>query len=122
MKAAVVPGKGQGLKVQEVPDPKPGKGEVLIKVTRAALCYRDLLQLQGYYPRMKYPVVLGHEVVGVIQEVGEGVNFSPGERVISLSTHRTARVSIAGWGRRHIAAQDKVTRKNWTDSSPSMLW
>lgn len=84
MKAAVVPGKGQGLKVQEVPDPKPGKGEVLIKVARAALCYRDLLQLQGYYPRMKYPVVLGHEVVGVVQEVGEGVNFSPGERVISL--------------------------------------
>ncbi|MCG2884570.1 MAG: alcohol dehydrogenase catalytic domain-containing protein [Sulfolobales archaeon] len=85
MKAAVVPGPKQGLVVTEVPDPRPGKGEVVIRVNRAALCYRDLLQLQGYYPRMKYPVILGHEVVGTIEEVGEGVTgFEPGERVISL--------------------------------------
>jgi acryloyl-coenzyme A reductase len=85
VKAAVVPGPKQGLVVTEVPDPRPGKGEVVIRVNRAALCYRDLLQLQGYYPRMKYPVILGHEVVGTIEEVGEGVTgFEPGERVISL--------------------------------------
>jgi len=85
MKAIVVPGPRQGYKLQEVPDPKPGKDEVIIRVDRAALCYRDLLQLQGYYPRMKYPVILGHEVVGTIEEVGEEVKgFEVGDKVISL--------------------------------------
>ncbi|BFH73543.1 acryloyl-coenzyme A reductase [Sulfurisphaera javensis] len=85
MKAIVVPGPKQGYKLQEVPDPKPNKDEVVIRVDRAALCYRDLLQLQGYYPRMKYPVILGHEVVGTIEEVGENVkDFEVGDKVISL--------------------------------------
>ncbi|AOL15727.1 alcohol dehydrogenase [Sulfolobus sp. A20] len=85
MKAVIVPGKGKGYVIQDVPEPKIGKDEVLIKVNRAALCYRDLLQLQGYYPRMKYPVVLGHEVVGTIEQVGENVNgFKEGDKVISL--------------------------------------
>ncbi|WP_338601418.1 acryloyl-coenzyme A reductase [Sulfolobus tengchongensis] len=85
MRAVVVPGKQKGYVIQEIPDPIAGKDEVVIKVERAALCYRDLLQLQGYYPRMKYPVVLGHEVVGTIEQVGENVKgFKEGDRVISL--------------------------------------
>ncbi len=85
MKAVVVVGHKQGYKVQEVPDPKPGPDEVVIKVDRAALCYRDLLQLQGYYPRMKYPVILGHEVVGTIVEKGSQVTgFEVGDKVTSL--------------------------------------
>lgn len=85
MKAIVVPGAKQGYKLEEVPDPKPAKDEVVIRVDRAALCYRDLLQLQGFYPRMKYPVILGHEVVGTIEEVGDNVKgFNIGDKVISL--------------------------------------
>ncbi|MCG3108235.1 Acryloyl-coenzyme A reductase [Metallosphaera sp. J1] len=85
MKAVVVKGHKQGYEVRDIQDPRPGGGEVVIRVRKAALCYRDLLQLQGFYPRMKYPVILGHEVVGEIVEVGQGVNnFSPGDRVISL--------------------------------------
>lgn len=85
MKAVIVPGKKQGYMLEEVPDPKPNKDEVIIRVNRAALCYRDLLQLEGYYPRMKYPVILGHEVVGTIEEIGENVKgFKEGDKVISL--------------------------------------
>ncbi|QXJ32987.1 acryloyl-coenzyme A reductase [Saccharolobus shibatae] len=85
MKAVVVPGKQKGYRIEEVPDPIPGKDEVVIRVNRAALCYRDLLQLQGFYPRMKYPVILGHEVVGTIEQVGENVKgFKEGDKVISL--------------------------------------
>ena len=85
MKAIIVPGKKQGYKLEEIPDPKPDKDEVVIRVNRAALCYRDLLQLQGFYPRMKYPVILGHEVVGTVKQVGENVNgFKEGDKVISL--------------------------------------
>jgi len=57
----------------------------VIRVDKAALCYRDLLQLQGFYPRMKYPVILGHEVVGTIEEVGGNVKgFEVGNKAISL--------------------------------------
>ncbi len=85
MKAVVVQGKQKGYRIEEVPDPIPGKDEVVIRVNRAALCYRDLLQLQGFYPRMKYPVILGHEVVGTIEQVGENVKgFKEGDKVISL--------------------------------------
>ncbi|AWR98203.1 alcohol dehydrogenase catalytic domain-containing protein [Acidianus sulfidivorans JP7] len=85
MKAVVVVGKKQGYKVQEIPDPVPSDDEVVIKVDRAALCYRDLLQLQGFYPRMKYPVVLGHEVVGTIIKKGKNViGFEEGDKVVSL--------------------------------------
>ncbi|EZQ01730.1 alcohol dehydrogenase [Candidatus Acidianus copahuensis] len=85
MKAVVVTGKKEGYKIRDIEDPRPGKGEVVIRVDRAALCYRDLLQLEGYYPRMKYPVVLGHEVVGTIEEVGEDVEgFNEGDKVISM--------------------------------------
>ncbi|AHC51252.1 alcohol dehydrogenase [Sulfolobus acidocaldarius SUSAZ] len=85
MKAIVVPAPKQNYSLQQVKDPKPNSDEVVIRVVRAGLCYRDLLQLQGYYPRMKYPVVLGHEVVGEIEEVGDNVSdFKIGDRVISL--------------------------------------
>lgn len=85
MKAVIVKGAKQGYEVRDVQDPKPQPDEVVIKVNRAALCYRDLLQLQGFYPRMKYPVVLGHEVIGEIVDVGRDVKgFAIGDRVISL--------------------------------------
>jgi len=85
MKAVVVTGHKQGYKVQDIPDPKPDKGEVVIRVDKAALCYRDTLQLKGFYPRMRYPVVLGHEVVGTIEQVGDGViGYKEGDKVISL--------------------------------------
>ncbi|ARM77032.1 acryloyl-coenzyme A reductase [Acidianus manzaensis] len=85
MKAVVVVGRKQGYKVQDIEDPKPADDEVVIKVDKAALCYRDLLQLQGFYPRMKYPVVLGHEVVGTIIKKGNNVNgFEEGDKVVSL--------------------------------------
>jgi Zn-dependent alcohol dehydrogenases len=61
MKALVVESKGV-TRLREIGDPLPGREEVKVRVKRAALCYRDLLQLRGFYPRMKYPVILGHEV------------------------------------------------------------
>ncbi|QGA53634.1 alcohol dehydrogenase catalytic domain-containing protein [Sulfolobus sp. E5-1-F] len=85
MKAVILPAHKQGYRIEQVPDPKPGKDEVIIKVNKAALCYRDLLQIKGFYPRSKYPLILGHEVVGTIEEVGENVNeFMKGDRVTSM--------------------------------------
>ena len=82
MRAVVVYEKGK-YEIRDVPMPRLNDGDVLIKISYAALCYRDLLQLAGYYPRMKYPVVLGHEAVGVVVE-SRDPRFRPGDRVVPL--------------------------------------
>ncbi|GAB6947912.1 acryloyl-coenzyme A reductase [Vulcanisaeta sp. JCM 16161] len=82
MKAVVVYEKGK-YEVRDVPIPRLNEGDVLIKINYAALCYRDLLQLAGYYPRMRYPVILGHEAVGVVVE-SRDPRFKPGDKVVPL--------------------------------------
>ncbi|MGC8607568.1 MAG: acryloyl-coenzyme A reductase [Vulcanisaeta sp.] len=82
MKAVVVYDKGK-YEIRDIPMPRLNDGDVLIKINYAALCYRDLLQLAGYYPRMKYPVILGHEAVGVVVE-SRDPRFKPGDRVVPL--------------------------------------
>ena len=65
------------LKVQEKPDPKPRAGEVVIRVRAAGLNFADILSRQGLYPDSPpKPCVMGYEVSGVIEEVGEGINPS----------------------------------------------
>ncbi|MFP3238779.1 MAG: acryloyl-coenzyme A reductase [Caldivirga sp.] len=82
MLAVVVTGKGR-FEVRDIPMPSLNAGEVLVRIRYAALCYRDLLQLRGYYPRMRYPVVLGHEAVGVVEE-SRDPRFSRGDRVVPI--------------------------------------
>ena len=62
------------LKVQEKPDPKPGPGEVLIRTKAAGLNFADILSRQGLYPDSPpKPCVMGYEVSGTIEQVGEDV-------------------------------------------------
>lgn len=62
------------LKVQEQPDPKPSSSEVLIRVKAAGLNFADILARQGLYPDgPRKPCVMGYEVSGVVEQVGEGV-------------------------------------------------
>ena len=63
------------MKVEERPDPKPGAGEVLIRVKAAGLNFADILARQGLYPDgPKKPCVMGYEVAGLIEAAGEGVD------------------------------------------------
>ena len=62
------------MQVQEAPDPKPGKGEVVVQVKAAGLNFADILARQGLYPDgPKKPCVMGYEVAGVVEAVGDGV-------------------------------------------------
>jgi NADPH:quinone reductase-like Zn-dependent oxidoreductase len=62
------------LKIQQKPDPKPGPGEVLIRVKAAGLNFADILSRQGLYPDSPpKPCVMGYEVSGLIEAVGDGV-------------------------------------------------
>ena len=88
MTAAVLYGK-EDVKIERVPIPRVEEGEVLVKVQVALTCGTDLKVYQrGYHARMIVPPALfGHELAGVIEEVGEGVHgFKKGMRVVALNS------------------------------------
>ena len=70
MKAVVFRGKGQ-IAIEDVPKPVPGPGEAVIKITATTICGTDVHIVRGEYP-VKPGLVLGHEPVGVIEELGAG--------------------------------------------------
>jgi NADPH:quinone reductase-like Zn-dependent oxidoreductase len=75
------------LKVQEAPDPKPGKGEVVIQVKAAGLNFADILARQGLYPDgPKKPCVMGYEVAGVVEALGEDVDPELGGKAVVALT------------------------------------
>jgi NADPH:quinone reductase-like Zn-dependent oxidoreductase len=71
------------LKLDEVPDPKAGPGQVVVRVKAASLNYRDLLVVKGHYARnLPLPLVPLSDGAGEVAEVGSGVTkFKPGDRV-----------------------------------------
>lgn len=82
MKAAVVPKAGADFEIVEKEIPIPGAGQVRIKVLACGVCHSDSLTREGHWPGIAYPRSPGHEVAGVIDEVGAGVlNWAKGQRV-----------------------------------------
>ncbi|HNT37462.1 MAG TPA: alcohol dehydrogenase catalytic domain-containing protein, partial [bacterium] len=70
MKAAVYVSKDT-IEMQDLPIPKPGVGEILLKVTACGICGTDCHILAGEVPLAKPPVVLGHEICGTVAELGK---------------------------------------------------
>jgi len=75
------------LELREAPTPSPGPGEVLIRVEAAGINFADLMARQGLYPDAPpLPAVVGYEVGGVVEAVGEGVATpTPGQPVVALT-------------------------------------
>jgi alcohol dehydrogenase, propanol-preferring len=70
------------LLLAEVPVPAIGPGELLIKVSVCGVCHTELDEIEGRTPPPKFPVILGHQVVGIIEKIySPKSNFKPGERV-----------------------------------------
>ena len=84
MKAAVFYGPNQPLKVEEVPIPVIGTGEILVKVAACGLCHTDLSYIDHGVPTFKKPpLILGHEISGTVAEVAPDVTlFKVGDRVL----------------------------------------
>ena len=82
MKVAQVPKAGGDFEVVEREVPTPGPGHVLIKVQACGVCHSDQLTKDGLWPGIQYPRTPGHEVAGVIDELGAGVSaWKKGQRV-----------------------------------------
>ncbi len=73
---------GQPLRLADIAKPRPGPGQLLVRVEACALCRTDLHVVDGDLREPKLPLVPGHQIVGVVEEVGpETVAVAPGERV-----------------------------------------
>jgi propanol-preferring alcohol dehydrogenase len=83
MRAMVLDKPKQPLQLRDVPKPKPGRGQLLVCVSSCAVCRTDLHVVDGELPNPKLPLILGHQIVGRVEEIGEGANskFQIGDRV-----------------------------------------
>lgn len=73
---------GDPLRLVTLPDPSPGPGEVLVRVSACGVCRTDLHVADGEIPGARYPVVPGHEIVGTVVALGEGAaGLDLGQRV-----------------------------------------
>jgi D-arabinose 1-dehydrogenase-like Zn-dependent alcohol dehydrogenase len=81
MRVVQVPGPGADFQMVEREIPEPGPGQVRIKVQACGVCHSDVLTKDGLWPGIQYPRVPGHEVAGVVDELGDGVSaWKKGQR------------------------------------------
>jgi D-arabinose 1-dehydrogenase-like Zn-dependent alcohol dehydrogenase len=82
MKVAQVSNPGANFQIVEREIPEPRAGQVRIKVQACGVCHSDVLTKEGLWPGIRFPRVPGHEVAGIIDEVGAGVSeWKKGQRV-----------------------------------------
>ena len=97
------PGMPPSLWMADLPVPRPRPGEALVRVAACGFCHHDRLVMAGTLRRGVRPgVVLGHEIAGVVEEVGNGVErVRPGDRVVSLLTNACGICDRCMAGREH---------------------
>jgi D-arabinose 1-dehydrogenase-like Zn-dependent alcohol dehydrogenase len=82
MKVAQISKPGAGFEIAEREILQPGAGQVRLKVHACGVCHSDVLTVEGLWPGIAYPRIPGHEVIGVIDELGAGVSaWKKGQRV-----------------------------------------
>lgn len=83
MKAAIAYKFGEPLKIEQIPIPEPGPGQILVKIVASGVCHTDLHAADGDWPvKPKLPFIPGHEGVGYVAKVGPGVTrVKEGDRV-----------------------------------------
>ena len=82
MRAMVLNEPKRPLELRDVPKPKPGKGQLLVRVSACAVCRTDLHVIDGELPDPKLPLIPGHQIVGHVEEIGEeNSKFAIGDRV-----------------------------------------
>ena len=69
------------LELVTLPDPTPGPGELLLRVSACGVCHTELDEIEGRTPPPRLPIILGHQVVGGVEGAGGATRFQPGDRV-----------------------------------------
>lgn len=110
MKAARFYQAGQPLKIEDIPTPKPGQGEVLLAVKAAGLCGTDLhIAVEGTIPTAYQPITLGHEAAGIVTEVGTGVSdWKVGDRAIAFPNIACGECYACASGREALCLKSRI--------------
>src|ERR671934_3076378 len=82
MRAMLLTQQRQPLEPREMPEPEPGPGKVAVRVRTCGVCRTDLHVVDGDLREPKLPLVVGHQIVGLVEAAGEGAErFAGGQRV-----------------------------------------
>lgn len=95
------------LALRDMPDPEPGPGQVRVKVQVCGVCRTDLHVVEGELPPVTRPIIPGHETVGIVDQVGQGVrSIQEGDRVGIAWLQRTCdRCEFCATGRENLCSQ-----------------
>lgn len=110
-RAAVAWEAGKPLSIEEVDVAGPKAGEVLIRIVATGVCHTDAFTLSGKDPEGLFPVILGHEGGGIVQEVGAGVtSVKPGDHVIPLYTPECGECKFCKSGKTNLCQKIRLTQ------------
>lgn len=115
MKAAVLyePGPPSAFRLEDVPRPEVGPEDVLVRVVNCGVSYRDAVERNGTYRRdVTYPLIIGIEISGVVEECGPAVpdEFKPGDHVCSKAFSSCGRCRLCRGGRETTCAARRPVR------------
>jgi len=114
MKAAVFHGAGQPVTLEDWPTPEPGPTDLLIRVAACGVCHTDLHYLDHGTPTFKPPpLILGHEVSGIVEEVGiKATGFAVGDRVLIAAVLSCGSCEACRTGRENICEHSVMLGNN----------
>ncbi|GAB2553888.1 S-(hydroxymethyl)glutathione dehydrogenase/class III alcohol dehydrogenase [Rhodanobacter koreensis] len=110
-RAAVAWEAGKPLTIEQVDVDGPKAGEVLVRIVATGVCHTDAFTLSGADPEGMFPVILGHEGGGIVEEVGEGVtSLKVGDHVIPLYTPECGECKFCLSGKTNLCQKIRVTQ------------
>jgi S-(hydroxymethyl)glutathione dehydrogenase/alcohol dehydrogenase len=110
-RAAVAWEAGKPLSIEQVDLAGPKAGEVLVRIVATGVCHTDAFTLSGADPEGRFPVILGHEGGGIVEEVGEGVtSLKVGDHVIPLYTPECGECKFCRSGKTNLCQKIRVTQ------------
>jgi S-(hydroxymethyl)glutathione dehydrogenase/alcohol dehydrogenase len=110
-RAAVAWEAGKPLSIEQVDVAGPKAGEVLVRIVATGVCHTDAFTLSGADPEGRFPVILGHEGGGIVEEVGEGVtSLKVGDHVIPLYTPECGECKFCRSGKTNLCQKIRITQ------------
>jgi S-(hydroxymethyl)glutathione dehydrogenase/alcohol dehydrogenase len=110
-RAAVAWEAGKPLTIEQVDVAGPKAGEVLVRIVATGVCHTDAFTLSGADPEGIFPVILGHEGGGIVEEVGEGVtSLQVGDHVIPLYTPECGECKFCRSGKTNLCQKIRITQ------------
>jgi propanol-preferring alcohol dehydrogenase len=97
MRAMVLDKPQQPLQLRDMPKPRPARGQLLVRVATCAVCRTDLHVVDGELPDPKLPLIPGHQIVGYVEDVGEGINPQSGIRSPQFKVGDRVGIPWLGW-------------------------